>query len=76
MNPLTRRSFWKSSACGTASGLLATAADNRDKPGGKETLRTGQPACDADTAKLVETLRANGAYLPQTELRKTMMRAA
>ncbi len=41
-----------------------------------QSLRTGQPACDLDTAKLVETLRANGAYLPQTELRKTMTRAA
>jgi len=26
--------------------------------------------------ELVETLRATGAYLPQTELRKTMTRAA
>jgi len=41
-----------------------------------QSLRTGQPACDLDTAKLVETLRANGAYLPQTELRKTMTRTA
>lgn len=41
-----------------------------------QSLRTGQPACDLDTAKLVETLRANGAYLPQTELSKTMTRAA
>jgi len=39
-----------------------------------QSLATGQPACDLDTAKLVETLRANGAYLPQTELRKTMTR--
>ena len=43
MSPLTRRSFLKSSACGTASGWLATAvgsaADNRDQPGGKETFR-------------------------------------
>ncbi|MFZ2639405.1 MAG: FAD-dependent oxidoreductase [Verrucomicrobiia bacterium] len=40
-----------------------------------QSLATGQPACDLDTAKLVETLRANGAYLPQTELRKTMTRS-
>jgi hypothetical protein len=39
-----------------------------------QSLRTGQPACDLDTAKLVETLRAKGAYLPQTELSKAMTR--
>jgi len=40
-----------------------------------QSLRTGQPACGLDTTKLVETLRANGAYLPQTELSKAMTRA-
>lgn len=40
-----------------------------------QSLRTGQSACGLDTAKLVETLRANGAYLPQTELSKAMTRA-
>jgi hypothetical protein len=40
-----------------------------------QSLRTGQPACGLDTAKLVETLRAHGAYLPQPELSKTMTRA-
>ena len=40
-----------------------------------QSIATGQPACDLDTAKLVETLRAGGAYLPQPELRKTMTRA-
>ena len=40
-----------------------------------QSIATGQPACDLDTAKLVETLRAKGAYLPQTELQKTMTRA-
>ena len=39
-----------------------------------QSVATGQPACDLDTAQLVETLRANGAYLPQPELRKTMTR--
>lgn len=28
-------------------------------------INTGQPACDLDTAQLVETLRKEGAYLPQ-----------
>lgn len=41
-----------------------------------QSIGTGQPACDLDTAQLVETLRRNGAYLPQTDLRKTMTRAA
>ena len=35
---------------------------------------TGQPACNLDTAQLVETLRSQKAYLPQQELRKTMTR--
>jgi len=38
-------------------------------------LRTGQTACELDTAKLIETLRQQGVYLPQSELRKTMTRA-
>ena len=39
-----------------------------------QSLHTGQPACDLDTAALVTTLRENGAYLPQGELSKTMTR--
>ncbi len=39
-----------------------------------QSMRTGQPACDLDTALLVETLRQNGAYLPQKRLDKTMTR--
>ena len=41
-----------------------------------QSLKTGQLACDLDTAQLVEELRRQGAYLPQTELRKTMTRRA
>ena len=41
-----------------------------------QSLTTGQPACDLDTAQLVETLRQNGAYLPQQEVAKTMTRAS
>jgi FAD dependent oxidoreductase len=40
-----------------------------------QSIATGQPACDLDTAKLVETLRSKGAYLPQEELKKTMTRS-
>jgi hypothetical protein len=41
-----------------------------------QSMATGQAACDLDTAQLVETLRKAGAYLPQSELRKTMTRNA
>lgn len=39
-----------------------------------QSIRTGQPACDLDTWELVETLRQQGAYLPQTTLSRTMTR--
>jgi len=39
-----------------------------------QSMRTGQPACDLDTWDLVESLRAAGSYLPQTELSRTMTR--
>ncbi len=37
-----------------------------------QSLATGQPACDLDTAALVETLRRAGAYLPQENLSRHM----
>ena len=37
-------------------------------------LRTGQTACDLDTAALIVALRQAGAYLPQNELSKEMTR--
>jgi hypothetical protein len=37
-------------------------------------MRTGQPACDLDTAALVAALRSQGAYLPQTQLSRQMTR--
>ena len=40
-----------------------------------QSLRTGQPACDLDTAQLVQTLRQAGAYLPQKELSREMTRS-
>lgn len=40
----------------------------------KQSLETGQPGCDLDTEALVGRLRAQGCYLPQTELSKTMTR--
>ena len=41
----------------------------------KQSLDTGQPACDLDTERLVETLRQRGGNLPQQELSKTMTRS-
>ena len=40
-----------------------------------QAIATGQPAHDLDTSALVETLRNNGAYLPQRELSRNMTRA-
>jgi hypothetical protein len=40
-----------------------------------QSIHTGQPACDLDTWTLVETLRQQGAYLPQGELSREMTRA-
>jgi hypothetical protein len=53
------------SLMGQAAGTAAVQA-----------LRANQTACQLDTAQLVETLRKNGAYLPQPELTKTMTRTA
>jgi len=39
-----------------------------------QSIKTGQPACDLDTALLVEILRRAGAYLPQEKLSSTMTR--
>lgn len=39
-----------------------------------QSLATGQPACDLDTAALVETLRRAGANLPQEKLSPVMTR--
>ena len=52
------------SMMGQAAGTAAVQA-----------LRTGQTACNLDTAQLVTTLRTQGAYLPQPELRPTMTRS-
>jgi hypothetical protein len=40
-----------------------------------QSIRTGQPACDLDTSCLVQTLRDNGAYLPQDVLTQQMTRS-
>jgi hypothetical protein len=40
----------------------------------RQSIETGQPACDLDTRRLVETLRTQNAYLPQEQLSRTMTR--
>jgi hypothetical protein len=40
-----------------------------------QSIRTGQSACDLDTAQLVTTLREQDAYLPQETLSTTMTRS-
>lgn len=39
-----------------------------------QAMKTGQPACDLDTAVLIETLRKAGAYLPQKSVSSKMTR--
>jgi hypothetical protein len=41
-----------------------------------QSIQTGQPANNLDTAALIETLRANGAFLPQSRLSRVMTRDA
>ncbi len=54
-----------SSMMGQAAGTAAV-----------QSIRTGQSACNLDTATLVGTLRENKAYLPQHQTSKTMTRTA
>jgi len=53
-------------ACSMMGQAAGTAA--------AQSAATGQPACDLDTAALVDTLRRVGAYLPQNTLSRTMTR--
>jgi hypothetical protein len=77
--------LWVAGRCNSSDVKVSGAI--RDQPGcmlmgqaagtaAVQSLRTGQPANDLNTRTLVETLRQHGAYLPQTELRATMTRAA
>ncbi|MGP1678932.1 MAG: FAD-dependent oxidoreductase [Burkholderiales bacterium] len=40
-----------------------------------QSMKSGQPACDLNTLTLVDTLRTQGAYLPQKSVSATMTRA-
>jgi len=40
-----------------------------------QAIQSGQPACELDTARLVQTLREQGAYLPQADLSEAMTRS-
>jgi hypothetical protein len=53
-----------------ASAMMGQAAGTA----AVQSVRTGQPGCDLNTAELVEALRRSGAYLPQRTLTSTMTR--
>ena len=53
-----------SAMMGQAAGIAAV-----------QSIRTGQPACDLDTAQLVTSLREQDAYLPQETLSSAMTRS-
>ena len=53
-----------SAMMGQAAGIAAV-----------QSIRTGQPACDLDTALLVTSLREQDAYLPQETLSSAMTRS-
>jgi hypothetical protein len=40
-----------------------------------QSIETGQAACDLDTARLIQRLRQDGAYLPQEGLSHAMTRS-
>lgn len=51
-----------------ASAMMGQAAGTA----AVQSVETGQPACGLDTRRLIETLRENGANLPQEKLSETM----
>lgn len=53
-----------------AASMMGQAAGNA----AVQSIKTGQPACDLDTAELIKTLRQAGAYLPQEKLSRDMTR--
>jgi len=53
-------------ACGMMGQAAGTAA--------VQSIRTGQTACGLNTEMLVESLRKQGAFLPQTEISESMTR--
>ncbi|MEN6496398.1 MAG: FAD-dependent oxidoreductase [Thermoguttaceae bacterium] len=78
------RNFWVAGRCNSSdvrvhgSIRVQPAASMMGQAAGTaavQAMATGQTAGELDTAQLVETLRKSGAYLPQTELCKTMTRA-
>ncbi|MCL2478093.1 MAG: FAD-dependent oxidoreductase [Treponema sp.] len=52
------------------AGMMGEAAGTA----AAQSIRTGQPGCDLDTKRLVETLREKGAYLPQKTTSSKMTR--
>ncbi len=75
------RNLWVAGRCASSDVLVhgsirvQPAASMMGQAAGTaavQSLRTGQPACALDTKELVETLRSQKAYLPQTSLRSKM----
>lgn len=75
--------LWAAGRC--VSSDAAVNGSLRDQPGcmilgqaagtaAVQHVNSGQPACNLDTKALVETLRAHGAYLPQSRLSERMTR--
>jgi 2-polyprenyl-6-methoxyphenol hydroxylase-like FAD-dependent oxidoreductase len=64
---------------GSAAAICAARLGVRvlliEATGAVQSIQTGQTACDLDSARLVEVLRAQRANLPQSELSKTMTRS-
>jgi len=54
-----------------AAGMMGQAAATA----AVQAIRDGKDAANINTRKLIETLRANGAFLPQEELSDTMTKA-
>lgn len=75
------KNFWVAGRCNSsdvlvhgvirvmpASAMMGQAAGTA----AVQSVETGQPACGLDTRRLIETLRENGANLPQEKLSETM----
>jgi hypothetical protein len=60
--------------CQSPTGEIGCAQVPAAGTAAVQAIRSGQKACDLDTAQLVETLRNHGAYLPQADLSRTMTR--
>ena len=84
MVPRGWRNLWVAGRCASSDVKVNGAIRNQNaaflmgQAAGTAAVQsnaTGEPACDLNVAKLVDTLRQNGAYLPQTASPRAMTRA-